>query len=343
MPSSRTSSRAVVTLIGATTENPSFEVNSALLSRMRVSTCSKPLTADQIGVLVDRALADDERGSGARRIGLARGRARVPLRVAPRATRGRRSRRSSWPPRWPADGETLDARARRGGARSARRCATTRRARSTSTSSPRSTSPCATPTRDAALYWLARMLEAGEDPLYVARRLVRFASEDVGLADPRALPAGVAAQAGGALHRHARGRARARPGRRVPRRGAQVERALPGLRHGRRGRTRDRRRAGAAPHPERAHPAHEGSGIRPGLRVRPRSRRTRSSGSAPARCARRARSTTSRPIAASRSAWGRAWPISTPAGARRGRGPARTHDAPTSPSPPSPRRSCWPR
>ena len=62
---------------------------------------------------------------------------------------------------------------------------------------------------DAALYWLARMLEAGEDPLFIARRLVRFASEDVGLADPQALVAGDGGAAGGALHRACR-RARSR-------------------------------------------------------------------------------------------------------------------------------------
>ena len=86
---------------------------------------------------------------------------------------------------------------------------------------------------DASLYWLARMLEAGEDPLYVARRLVRFASEDVAspirrLSDPRR-----GREGGGAFHRHARGRARARRDRRVPGALAEVERALHGVRRGR--------------------------------------------------------------------------------------------------------------
>ena len=61
------------------------------------------------------------------------------------------------------------------------------------TSSAHCTSPCAIPDPDAAVYWLARMLEGGEDPLYIARRVVRFASEDIGLADSRALETAVAA------------------------------------------------------------------------------------------------------------------------------------------------------
>ena len=87
---------------------------------------------------------------------------------------------------------------------------------------------------DAGLYWLARMLEAGEDPLYIARRLVRFASEDVGLADPQALVAGHGGAAGRALHRDARGRAGPGRARRLPGRRAQEQRGLHGLRRGRR-------------------------------------------------------------------------------------------------------------
>ena len=79
---------------------------------------------------------------------------------------------------------------------------------------------------DAAVYWLARMLEAGEDPLYVARRLVRFASEDIGNADPRALDLAIAAKDAVALSRHAGRQHRARAGRHLHGGGAQEQRGL---------------------------------------------------------------------------------------------------------------------
>ena len=185
-------------LIGATTENPSFEVNAALLSRCRVVVL-KPLDEPQL------------------RHGDASARWPTPSAAWARCTRDgrRRTRSTSWPRAADGDARTAlnvlelavttavpdpEGRARGGPRRPcarpsrARRCSTTAPARSTSTSSARCTSPCATPTRTPALYWLARMLEAGEDPLYVARRLVRFASEDVGLADPQALVLAMAAQ-----------------------------------------------------------------------------------------------------------------------------------------------------
>ena len=183
--------QGVVTLIGATTENPSFEVNSALLSRMRVYTLNS-LTAGQIGVLVDRALADDERGLGARRIRLApdaraflcesaQGDARMALSTLELATA------------LAEDGETLS--------RERVEAALQRKAMRYDKAGEEHfniISALHKSLRDsdvqAGLYWLARMLEAGEDPLYVARRLVRFASEDVGLAEPRALQQAIAAQ-----------------------------------------------------------------------------------------------------------------------------------------------------
>ena len=183
--------QGVVTLIGATTENPSFEVNSALLSRMRVYTLNS-LTADQIGVLVDRALADEDRGLGARRIRLApdaraflcesaQGDARMALSTLELATA------------LADDGETLS--------RERVEAALQRKAMRYDKAGEEHfniISALHKSLRDsdvqAGLYWLARMLEAGEDPLYVARRLVRFASEDVGLADPRALQQAIAAQ-----------------------------------------------------------------------------------------------------------------------------------------------------
>ncbi len=183
--------QGVVTLIGATTENPSFEVNSALLSRMRVYTLNS-LTADQIGVLVDRALVDEERGLGARRMRLApdaraflcesaQGDARMALSTLELATA------------LAEDGETLS--------RERVEAALQKKAMRYDKAGEEHfnvISALHKSLRDsdvqAGLYWLARMLEAGEDPLYVARRLVRFASEDVGLADPRALQQAIAAQ-----------------------------------------------------------------------------------------------------------------------------------------------------
>jgi putative ATPase len=184
-----------VVLIGATTENPSFEVNAALLSRCRVVVL-KPLDAEQLGGLLRRALADAERGLAGSNptvadealAFLARasdGDARTALNVLEMAV-------ETTPP---------DAGGRRvvdlkGMQRAfARKALLYDRAGeehfnivSALHKSVRNSDA------DAGLYWLARMLEAGEDPLYVARRLVRFASEDVGLADPQALVLAMAAQ-----------------------------------------------------------------------------------------------------------------------------------------------------
>jgi putative ATPase len=183
--------QGLVTLIGATTENPSFEVNAALLSRMRVYTLS-PLEPGQIGILLDRALADAERGLGGRGLGLepearsflteaAQGDARIALStlelaaaLVPDGTRLERGH--------------LEAALQRKAMRYDKGGEEHYNIISALHKSLRDSDP------QAGLYWLARMLEAGEDPLYVVRRLVRFASEDVGLADPRALEQAVAAQ-----------------------------------------------------------------------------------------------------------------------------------------------------
>ncbi len=183
--------QGVVTLVGATTENPSFEVNAALLSRMRVYTL-EPLTPDQIEILVERALADEERGLGRRSLAMApdaykficeaaQGDARTALStlelaaslVDDEATLAR---------------EDLEAALQRKALRYDKSGEEHYNIISALHKSLRDSDA------QAGLYWLARMLEAGEDPLYVARRLVRFASEDVGLADPRALAQAVAAQ-----------------------------------------------------------------------------------------------------------------------------------------------------
>jgi putative ATPase len=184
-----------IVLIGATTENPSFEVNAALLSRSRVVVL-KPLGSEELARVLRLALADAERGLGRTKASVdedalsflaaaADGDARTALNVLELAVTAA------------APGE--------GGARrvdpAAMREAFARKALlydrageehfnviSALHKSIRNSDA------DAGLYWLARMLEAGEDPLYVARRLVRFASEDVGLADPQALVLAVAAQ-----------------------------------------------------------------------------------------------------------------------------------------------------
>jgi len=185
-----------IVLIGATTENPSFEVNAALLSRSKVFVL-QPLTADGIATILRRALADPDRGLGAERLevsaaavaaiaNFANGDARTALNLLEFS--------AAAAPGDPADGvRRLDL--------PQLEQAIQRRALlydkageehfnliSALHKSMRNSDP------DATVYWLARMLEAGEDPLYVARRLVRFASEDVGNADPQALTVAVAAK-----------------------------------------------------------------------------------------------------------------------------------------------------
>jgi putative ATPase len=184
-----------IVLIGATTENPSFEVNAALLSRSRVVVL-KPLGEAELLQLLRRALTDAERGLGGMNPEVAEdaltflaraadGDARTALNVLEMAvtttTPGPDGR-----PRVDAEGM------RRAFARKAllydRAGEEHFNIISALHKSIRNSDA------DAGLYWLARMLEAGEDPLYVARRLVRFASEDVGVADPQALILAMAAQ-----------------------------------------------------------------------------------------------------------------------------------------------------
>jgi len=184
-----------VTLIGATTENPSFEVIAPLLSRCRVFTLNA-LTDDQVRTIVERALADGERGLGKMGVVMepealehlvvdSNGDARIALNALEMATVA----------------TAADAEGKRVIALPTIEDALQRRALlydkageqhydiiSALHKSLRGSDP------DAGLYWLGRMLEAGEDPLYIARRLVRFASEDVGMADPQALVVAMAAQ-----------------------------------------------------------------------------------------------------------------------------------------------------
>ena len=179
-----------ITLIGATTENPSFEVIGPLLSRTRVHTL-KPLPPDLLRALVERALHDGERGLGGRRAtveadaldaivvqsgGDAR-RALGALESAVLAARGKEAVTAALVQ------EVVQRRLAHDKAGDSHYDTVSALIKSLRGSDP-----------DASLYWLARMLEAGEDPLFVARRLVILAAEDIGLADPRALPVAVAAQ-----------------------------------------------------------------------------------------------------------------------------------------------------
>ena len=181
-----------VTLIGATTENPSFEVNAALLSRCRVVRL-EPLDERDLRCLIDRALADRERGLGAIPLEIpdpvrallaasARGDGRralttleVAVQLAPAGSDGKKhldaeivAEALQHKSLLYDDDQHYDI-------------------VSAFIKSMRGSDP------DAAVYWMARMLEAGEDPLFVLRRIVIFAAEDVGVADPRALQVAMAA------------------------------------------------------------------------------------------------------------------------------------------------------
>ncbi|PYR87977.1 MAG: AAA family ATPase [Acidobacteria bacterium] len=183
-----------IVLIGATTENPSFEVNSALLSRSKVYVL-QPLGPDAIVAILRRALEDSDRGLGELHVtatdeglnGIARyanGDARVALNMIEMAAGAANGR--------PLDAALIADLAQNRALLYDKSGEEHYNLISALHKSMRNSDP------DASVYWLARMLEAGEDPMYVARRLVRFASEDIGNADPRALTVAVAAK--DALH-----------------------------------------------------------------------------------------------------------------------------------------------
>ena len=186
--------RGDIVLIGATTENPSFEVNAALLSRTKVYMLSA-LSTDEVVTLLQRALQDEKRGLGGEKVAITNDLLRQ---IAVFANGDARSAYN-----------TIEA-ATAAAARDAEGRATITEKLiedaiqrkvllydkageehfniiSALHKSVRNSDA------DATLYWLGRMLEAGEDPLYVARRLIRMASEDVGMADPKALEVAVAA------------------------------------------------------------------------------------------------------------------------------------------------------
>ena len=186
--------RGDIILIGATTENPSFEVIGPLLSRCRVFLF-EPLSVDEVVLILERALADAERG-------LAKLRPEVSpdmLRQIAVFSGGDARRALSTLELAVIKTEPAADGIRRVGERTLEEVIERKillydkggeehyNLISALHKSIRNSDP------DAALYWLARMLEAGEDPLYIARRLIRVASEDVGLADPDALPLAVSA------------------------------------------------------------------------------------------------------------------------------------------------------
>ena len=184
-----------VVLIGATTENPSFEVIAPLLSRSRVFTLNSLTDAD-IRTIVERALSNKERGLGVQNVAIqndalehlvvfANGDARTALNALEMAAQATKP---------DAEGKrilvlkTIEEAVQHRSLLYDKSGDQHYDMISALHKSLRGSDP------DAALYWLGRMLEAGEDPLYIARRMIRFASEDVGMADPQALVVAMAAQ-----------------------------------------------------------------------------------------------------------------------------------------------------
>jgi len=193
-----------IRLIGATTENPSFEINSALLSRCRVYVL-KPLTEEEIVVLLRRALTDPERGLGPMHLeaseenlrkiaAYSSGDARSAYNVLEVAAslsieNSEETRRAASPPEATEISEaTIHEALQKRVLLYDKSGEEHYNIISALHKSVRNSDP------DAALYWLARMLEAGEDPLYIARRVVRMAVEDIGLAEPNALALCMAAR-----------------------------------------------------------------------------------------------------------------------------------------------------
>jgi putative ATPase len=179
-----------VVLIGATTENPSFALTGALLSRVRVLVL-QPIAVEDLSGLIDRALGDRDRGLGARRLQIAP-EARTLLAEQADGDARRTLGLLEAAAALVDDGATIS----RGQVEAAVQHRVPHYDRSGEGhynlisalhKSLRGSDP------QAALYWLARMIEGGEDPRYVARRMVRMASEDIGLADPQALRVAITA------------------------------------------------------------------------------------------------------------------------------------------------------
>ncbi len=181
-----------IILVGATTENPSFEINNALLSRCKVFVLN-PLTVDDIVLLLKKAISD-KRGFGGMKIKISKQILETIATFSNGDARGALSTLEMVILNGDRQDDTITV------SKEIVEQVTSKKSFlydkkgeehynliSALHKSMRNSDP------DAAVYWLARMLEAGEDPLYIARRVVRFASEDVGLADPRALDVAVSA------------------------------------------------------------------------------------------------------------------------------------------------------
>ena len=181
-----------IILVGATTENPSFEINNALLSRCKVFVLN-PLTVDDIVLLLKKGISD-KRGFGGMKIKISKQILETIATFSNGDARGALSTLEMVILNGDRQDATITV------SKEIVEQVTSRKSFlydkkgeehynliSALHKSMRNSDP------DAAVYWLARMLEAGEDPLYIARRVVRFASEDVGLADPRAMEVAVSA------------------------------------------------------------------------------------------------------------------------------------------------------
>jgi putative ATPase len=186
--------KGIIILIGATTENPSFEVNSALLSRCKVFKFAQ-LNAQNVADILVSALKDKERGLGNKKIKISRevikflavianGDARTALNTLEFAVKaGKKNKKQEIV----IKDEDIKEAIQKNYILYDKQGEQHYNIISALHKSMRGSDP------DASLYWMGRMLEGGEDPLYIARRLVRFASEDIGMADPHALPQAVAA------------------------------------------------------------------------------------------------------------------------------------------------------
>jgi putative ATPase len=186
--------RGTIILVGATTENPSFEINSALLSRLKVFVLNQ-LTADEIETILRRALSDETKGLGSLKVEVSGallaelaaesgGDARVALNTLELAVATAKPDENGRRTLSPAD---LREALQRAVALYDKAGEQHFNLISAFIKSLRNSDA------NATLYWLARMIEGGEDPMYIARRIVHHASEDIGLADPQALVVAVAA------------------------------------------------------------------------------------------------------------------------------------------------------
>ncbi len=192
-----------IALMGATTENPSFEVNTALLSRMKVLVLAA-LDDEAVRSILRRAVSDPECGLGKERlevpeetlgliVRLSSGDARIALNTLESAARIAARRRERGKAAGAAAGSAVALTAEDIREAAQRKTLPYDRVGEEHYNIISALHKCLRGSDpDAGLYWLARMLEAGEDPLYIARRLIRFASEDVGLADPEALRLAIA-------------------------------------------------------------------------------------------------------------------------------------------------------